>query len=401
MVIELLTFSALELCELGDYRAAAEMLGLRDGERPERGSEGILTHAERLLVAGLIQSVTNGIKQTGDQVSAREMLLDSIRLFGSDPRGQVARSWLAWSEYWAGNLDRSLALISEVLAEADDTTRFRVLLLRAEIYSHQGIPDQAFAQLETAATLYDDRPSLLKGKFHNQRGRVYRLLEQTDRAIVEYTSAIHFFEDSRNRRCQAIAANNLAGIYLETEQFSQAHEYANQAKLLFAELGDKTYEAQAWDQIASIYLAEDKFEQAETSINTGIGLVERGGVQNECLITRDKIREIKHGKVMDDITKDDSIRGTLPGSPTPATDLPTQRGIRMTPLECAQYFLAKNPDDAPIIYDMAVGLASLNSKPEHDDVFDEIEEASYAKMEDSARHRAEYRRRRLITSVDS
>lgn len=397
MVIELLTFSPLELCDLGDYRGAGELLGLTAGQRPERGVAGDSEHAEALLVAGIISSVAGGILQAGNQGAARAMLTEAASLLGDDPKSHAARSWLAWVEYWDGDLDKALALIQQVTnSRADNATRFRALLLRAGIYSDQGIPDQAFTVLTGMVSLYDSCSPLLKGKFHNQRGRVLRLLEQTDRAIVDYDAAFHFFEQVGDRRCQAFAANNLAGIYLETEQFAQAHECAEQARLLFRELGDKSYEAATWDQTASIFLAEGKTDTALCAIDQGITLVAFGGILTECLATRDRIiKNILDTK--DEINRDSIADGVHSVSPTPSAVLPSsERGARMSPFDNAVSLLAGNPSNAVALLDLLIWSTSDRDEPKHEAQLDEVERMLFSHIPECEESRERYRQRRLI-----
>ena len=142
MALSLLTFSPLELCDRGEYEAAAEMLGLTVGEWPSRGVQGNSEHAEAILVAGIITSTIGGIQLSTDQGVAREMLNESIRLFGDDPRSLIAESWLAWADYRAGDLDGALTAAARLLDEPLDTkTRFRLLLLRAAVYLDRGFHD--------------------------------------------------------------------------------------------------------------------------------------------------------------------------------------------------------------------------------------------------------------------
>lgn len=388
--------SSLGLCDQGEYKAAAEMAGLRVGEWPKNVSGGDYEHAEALLVAGIISTVEGGIRQTGDQSVAREMFIESIRLFGDDPKSWIAKSWLARAYYWDGETDRALELAEKVLSgPIDSPTRFRTLLTRASIYSDQGLSEQAFAELKQMEAIYESLAPLLKGQFHNQRGRVLRLMNETDRAIVEYDAAISFFEETKSVRCQAIAANNLAGVYLETEQFAQAHEYAIEAQRLFQGLGDKTYEAKAWDQIAQIYLADGKLDEAEVAIQSGISLVEFGNVLGECKETADKI---KNRRAIESVNERAKICPTSPS--LLQSPMPRERSIAMTPLHSAMH-LMQNPQEAAMLYDLIVWLLSARDDPQHEAEIDEIEEAVYSRTPDCERHRESYRRSRLVREVTS
>lgn len=416
------TFSALELCDQGEYRAAAELAGLTVGERPERGSEGILTHAMALLTAGVIQSCIGGIQQTGDQALAREMLTDAADLFGDDPRANVARSWLAWAEYWDGNLDKALAIIDGLYGHPDQkvsenaplpttqcegvgqtssflldpSVRFRTELLRASIYSDRDLPDQAFETLMGVEPLYDSCDSLQKGKFHNQRGRVLRLLGETDRAINDYDAAIEFFRASQNVRCEAASTNNLAGVYLETGQYAQAHDYAERARILWRELGDKTYEAEAWDQTAQTYLAEGKLKEAEASILSGISLVSHGETLRKCLVTLNEIKRVSGIHRTDEC---DNFRDARLPIPRPPALSRKGGGSVMTPLDCALSLIQNDPDLASTLLDLIVWATGARDEPKHEVELDHIERVVHSFTPECEQERTRDRGRRLVKLV--
>lgn len=396
-----LTFSALELCDRGEYETAAELAGLRVGEWPENVSGGILTHAERLLVAGVITSHLGGIQQTGNQDIAREMLLESIELFGEDPRSWIARSWLGWAEYWAGRFDDALITAGNVLeAEIGPETRFMILLLRSAVYWHRGLTGEAWTELQQMEPLYDQCPSLMKGKFHNQRAVILRKLGETDRAILEYTSAKEFFKG--HVRWQSIAVNNLAGVYLEAKQFSEAHRYVEQARELFEQIGDKTDLARALDQTALIYLAEGKLDDADEAIQRAISLA-IGETLRECQETAEKIKHLRVIQLQNDRYNPTVPHKTPRSAPDPKPIAPTpgERSTAMTPLECASSLIENEPEKASILYDLFTWATSPRGDPQHEAAIDSIDRMLYAKTDDSERHRDSYRRSRLIHEVTS
>lgn len=365
--------SPLELCDRGEYEAAAELAGVQVGQWPENVSGGDSGYAEAILVAGIITSTIGGIQQTADQGVAREMLAESIRLFGDDPRSLEAQSWLAWSDYRAGDLDSAMELSGKLLqGELDRPTRFRLLLLRSTVYWTQGFPDQAFAELLLMEPLYDECGPLAKGKFHEQRALIYRGKNELDRAIVDYDAAITFFREAGNVRWQGVATSNLVNVYLETEQFEKAHRYATKARDLFRELGDASYEAEALDQSAQVYLAEAK-----------------------CLMrSGEKIKRIAG---IHSCHACDTIRTV---DPLPKTDPYERRGAIMNPLECASH-LIQNPDNAAVLLDLLIWATSARNDPAHETDLDEIKEMLYSKTEDGVQHRKAYEGSRLLRAVTS
>jgi len=394
MLKAVLTFSPLDLCERGECGAAAEMAGLRVGEWPENVSQGSLAQAERLLEAGVIASVAGGIQHGGDQADAGRMLSESVRLFGSDPRSLVARGWLTWNLYWNERLDDALAETESLLsADIDTATQFRVLLLRAVIYTRRGLIDTAFSELERIQPIYDSCDQLHKGKFHNQRGRILRLLGETDRAIIDYDCADSFFREVGSARWQAVTANNLAGVYLETEQYVKAHCYAERARDLFRQLGDRAFQAKAWDQTALTYLAEGKREQAELAINEGLALVESGEILSELRETHQKI---KNRLPVELRGYEGNIRFSLPKA---ETDPPRESSTAMTPLDCALLLIQSDPDLAGTLLDLLIFFSARNSDPRHEVECDHVERAVYSFTQASEEEREHDRNRRLIKLV--
>jgi tetratricopeptide (TPR) repeat protein len=325
------------------------------------------------------------------------MITESIRLFGDDPRSLVAESWLALSDYQAGDFDSAMILSGKLLQEElDGPTRFRVLLLRSSIYWSKGLPDQAFAELALMESLYDQCCAWAKGTFHLHRGLVLRTLGETDRAIVDYDSAIHFFEVAGNVRWQAVAANNLSHVYLVTKEFPSAHRHAAKARDLFHELGDKTYEAKALDQIALVYLAEGKPNPARSAITEALDLVEFGEIRNECLQTCEKIKRA---------LQEDDPQTCVSMPPAQALSLahndnvtpsPPERQSVMSPLECASMLIQHSPDNAVYLLDFMILLRTVRDDPQFDAQLDATEEMLWAKTPEAQRLRSDYRQSRLV-----
>lgn len=402
MALSLLTFSPLELCARGDYESASQALGLTVGEWPDLASQVNCEHAEAILVAGVISSALGKIQQRLDPARAREMIIESVRLFGNDSRSVVAQSWLALADYQAGDLDGALTQASRLLdLDLDIQSRFRLLLLRSSVYWCKGKADQAFAELVLMEPLYDQCSPWAKGTFHHQRGLVLRTLGETDRAILDYDAALHFFEEAKNLRWQAATANNLSHVYLVTEQFDRAHEYAAKARNLFHKLGDRAYEAKALDQEALIYLAEGKLNEAQSAISSAIALVEYGEVLRECLKTDAKINVIPLEESFND-------RDILPPRPRTNKSSPNdgERSVTMAPQQLARHIIENHPANATALLDLLIWATSARDDAQHEAELDEVEEWIYGKTEDGVKARAAYRGTRLlrvvpVTSADS
>lgn len=297
--------SLQDLYRKADFAAIAERIGWRvGGDMPSREGRSDLEYAEHLLWCGVAESNLAGFKVSGAQSRAKDMLSRSARLFGDDNRAHVARAWLGWAYNWTGEFGEALTMAETVLAApVTSRDRFGALLLKAVVYCRQGLIALALAAILEMQPFYDDVDDLMKGRFHNQRGRVLKLMGERDRAIIDYDSAAQFFERAANLQGEGIAANNLSSIFLDAGRFIEAHNYAERACSLFHRLGDKTYEAKAWDQTALIYLAENNLKSAERAAKHAVSLVQgsdQSSTLAECLIT--------HGTILARLGFDDAQR---------------------------------------------------------------------------------------------
>lgn len=397
MAVAVNKFSALELCYKGEYLTASEVAGLRPGERPEKGSGRNSGYARRLLVAGIITSTLGGIQQTGDQAQAREFLLECIGL--SPELAGEARSWIARSYLWAGDYAEALAVCDLVLAESlASHLRFRTLLLKVICCLHFKQFEVAAAVLAEMEKTYDEQDLLLKAKFHLERGRLWALQEETDRAVVEYDCAINFFHESGDIRCEAVAATHLSDVYLQSELFDEAHKYAKRARDLFQDLGDKSYEARTLDLIAQIYVKQGQLFEAKSVLNKALALIQHNDLAfHECLKTRDKI---KHLMGDSESTERDRLNEAQP--------LPKPRDIQnlerreptMTPLDCASRII-ENPDNAIPLFDLLAWASNGPHDLQHQAELDHIQATIYAKTPDGEKQREAYKQSRLMPLIIS
>lgn len=384
MLTAVIKFSPMELCDQGEYRLAAEMAGLTVGEWPENDSGGILTPAERLLLAGIIQSSLSGIQQEGDQAFARLVLEKSVELFGADRRSLMARDWLAWVEYRAGNADKALTDTEVLLSEPLETeTRFRILLLRTTIYWERKQISEAWGVLLSTLPIYEACSSLSKGKFHGHRGLLLRAKGDLDRAILDYTAAIYFFGESNNVRAHAIAINNLAGVYCDAKKYTEAYQYAEQARALFHDLGDKTYEAEALDQIAQIHLAQQKLAKSAKTVGQGFVLDGLSGMG-------DKIKPNDEDLYGDTHSND----GRMPDI-SPLSLRIEPRDFPMSPLAILHYLIYSNPSHAPLLLSLIIWISSTSGNPQLEAERDNLERVCFSYTEEGEREREQDRERRL------
>ncbi|MBV9959384.1 MAG: response regulator [Acidobacteria bacterium] len=110
----------------------------------------------------------------------------------------------------------------------------------------------------------------LRGRFHSEYAQVLGRLgtaegrrDYMERALREYASASHHFEQAGRARCQAYVENDLGFFCGTMRRFAEAHERLDRAQALFTSLKDRTHLAQVDDTRGRVLLAEGQPVQAE------------------------------------------------------------------------------------------------------------------------------------------
>ncbi|MDT5269052.1 MAG: hypothetical protein QOH49_1238 [Acidobacteriota bacterium] len=283
---------AADLTHRGQHEAAREALGdlwCGIGERPnvEGLDEGAT--AEVLLQAGALSGWLGASRQVqGAQAAAKDLLSESVRLF--EKQGQTARAALACSDlalcYWReGASDEARVLYVRAFDELADTEqKAKVLLRRLTVeYSAKRYYD-ALVLLTQYADLFDEGVShVLRGSFHNHLALVLRNLgsvegraEYFDRAIVEYTAAIYYYEQAGHERYLATNENNLALLLYKLDRYADAHEHLDRAQVILTRLKDHGMLAQVDETRARVLLAERRYRDAERVLAGAVKTFEQG-----------------------------------------------------------------------------------------------------------------------------
>ena len=277
----------------GDYEAAYEALAAYWPDRHELPNLVGLTgsaRAELLQRAGALAGWLGGADQiNGSQERAKDLITKSIETFGAleEPTKQAeACADLALCYWREGAFDearihlrRSLDLLR------DDRSDVKVcVLLRA------GVVEVDSHRLNEALRLYQEAAPLipvsgdhnLKGAFHNQYARLFRLLGRTeniDSALIEYAAASYHFEQAGNDRYVARVENNLGYLYFTINRYKEAHVHLDRARQLFQRLRDVGAVAQVDETRARTLLAQNYIVEAERIVRAAVRVLERGGQQ--------------------------------------------------------------------------------------------------------------------------
>src|SRR5215831_788805 len=284
---------AKQLEKAGDYEAAYEALAAFWPDRHELPNLVGLTgsvRAEMLQRVGALAGWLGGANQiNGSQERAKDLITKSIEIFGALEESEKQAEALADLAlcYWREgafdeariHLRRSLDLLRD---EGSDVKL--CALLRA------GVVEVDSHRLNEALRLYQEAAPLiplsgdhnLKGAFHNQYARLFRLLGRTeniDSALIEYAAASYHFEQAGNDRYVARVENNLGYLYFTIKRYKEAHVHLDRSRQLFQRLRDVGAVAQVDETRARTLLAQGYMVEAERIVRAAVRVLERGGQQ--------------------------------------------------------------------------------------------------------------------------
>jgi tetratricopeptide (TPR) repeat protein len=285
---------AADFIHAGQYEAAREALGELwpgIGERPEVNKLPPVTAAEVLLQCGVLTGWLGSARNVaGAQEQAKDLLSESLRKFHS--QGQFKKVSEVQYElgmcYWRlGAYDEARVILEEALrelAEQDDELKAKVLIRRTLVDIWTGRYHDAWNILNQAASFFGSCNDAIKGRWHGQKGLVLRRLataegreDYADRAIIEFTAAIHHYEQAKHERYCATNLNNLAMLLYKLGRYKEAHEHLDRARLIFTRLKDPGNLAQVDDTRARVLVAEQKYRDAERIIAGAIKTFDTGG----------------------------------------------------------------------------------------------------------------------------
>jgi tetratricopeptide (TPR) repeat protein len=101
--------------------------------------------------------------------------------------------------------------------------------------------------------------------------------DYSDRALVEYAAATHYFEQAEHARYLAAAENNFAFFLFKRKRYAEAHTHLDSARALFARLRDAVHTAQVDETRARVLLAEGRASEAEAAARRAARALDAGG----------------------------------------------------------------------------------------------------------------------------
>lgn len=302
---------AADLEHRGQYAAARDALGeLWCGVSIRPVLEGLTerTAAEVLLRAGALSGwLASAAQDKEAQQAAKDLISESITRFETlreSTRAAAAQSELGYCYWREGAFDEARIIYVEALkklANKDDPElRAKILIRRVLVESCSGRYNESLRILSDSTELFEKSANdALKGKFHNELGLVLRKLgtaerrpDYTDRAIIEYTAASHFFEQAGHIGYRASAETNLGYLLYLVGRYREAHNHLNNARILFIAISDKGRVAQVDDARALVLLAEGRAREAERASREAVRVLAEGGESGlyaEALTTQGRV----------------------------------------------------------------------------------------------------------------
>ena len=278
---------ALKLERAGDYegaRFALRLLWSTIGERPTMDRLPVDTQAEVLWRVGALSGWLGSANQiAGAQEFARDLLTESITLFESLDQDKRAEAMgdLALCYWRSGAQDDGRALFQQALETAQTPqTKLRTLTNASTVEISSGRYEDALALLNTAAAFLSEvSDDASHGRYHGQRGLVYRGLggtENLDHALIENSAASMYYAKAGHIRYLASVENNIGFIHMLLGRATESLTHLDRAREIFISLKDARMVAQVNDTRARVFLAEKRFADAERAILAAIATFEKG-----------------------------------------------------------------------------------------------------------------------------
>lgn len=283
---------AADLIHTGQYETAREALGdlwQGVGERPNVVGLQEMAAAEVLLQAGALSGWLGASRQIqGAQEAAKDLISESASLFekmGEGNRATAALGDLAICYWREGSYDEARITLKEANSRTDDDElKAKINLRLAVVESSAGRYADAFRLLTDSAPIFERSTNhALRGRFHAELaialqvlGGAFRRSDYLDQAIIEYTAAIHHYEQARHERYLATNENNLAFLLYKLGRYRDAHTHLDRAQAILTRLKDAGTMAQVDETRARVLVSERRYRDADRILAGAVKTLEQG-----------------------------------------------------------------------------------------------------------------------------
>lgn len=290
---------ARELEAGGSFEAARGALGeiwVGVGERPRLHDLEPVARATVLLRAGTLTGSLGSTQQLPQAAeAAKDLISEALNCYitlGERERAVEARLELAWCYWREGAFDEARVMLlnatDEISAEEEPELCALALVRRAIVEKEMAQCTRAFVLLGEAAPLVQKLAwqHTLKGTYYNTLALILRSMGEAERreeyiarALVEFATASHHFEQAGHTRERGAVENNLGDLYLKAGKLEKAREHLDRARRLFESVKDEGRLATVNEALARLLLAEGRNFKAERSARVAVNILGRGGEQ--------------------------------------------------------------------------------------------------------------------------
>jgi tetratricopeptide (TPR) repeat protein len=170
------------------------------------------------------------------------------------------------------------------LTNADVELKARIHIRRTLVEISENRYHDALNILKEAESVFESASDALKGRWHGQKALLLRRLataerraDYADRAVIEFTAAIYYFERAKHERYCATNRNNVAMLLYKLGRYRDAHEHLDRAGATLVRLKDAGLLAQVDETRARVFIAESKYSEADRVITRAVQTLEKGG----------------------------------------------------------------------------------------------------------------------------
>jgi tetratricopeptide (TPR) repeat protein len=240
-----------------------------------------------LLQCGCLSGFVGNARAKDVQDKARDLLTESLRIFQllkNRAKASEAQYELGICYFRSGSFDEARIVLDEALIGVPPEQQGKIIIGQAIVEIYTGRYEEAQDILNAAKPLFETASHALKGRWHGHMGLVLRRLAQgrteiLDKAIIEYTAAICYYEQARHERYCGSNLNNLAFLLYRVGRHQEAYENLDRAHEIFARLKDPGNIAQVEETRARVLMAEECYEEARRVIIGAVDILEKGGEQ--------------------------------------------------------------------------------------------------------------------------
>jgi tetratricopeptide (TPR) repeat protein len=286
--------TASELVYAGQYEEARVVLGdlwKGVGKRPAVENYPSEAAAEILLQCACLSGFLGDAQATDVHEKAKDLVTEALHTFqveANEVKVSECNYELGICYYRIGAFDEARIVLQEALVGATPEQHGKIIIGQALVEIFSGRCGEAQETLINSRPFFDNASDALKARWHAHMGLVHRRLaqgriEHLDRAIMDYTAAIYYYEQAGHSRYCGVNLNNLAFILYRLGRYPEAHEHLDKAHQIFSRLRDTGTLAQVEDTRARAFIAEGKYQDA-WSVITGVVEVLEGGGESALLV---------------------------------------------------------------------------------------------------------------------